>query len=208
MESKEKARKDLISLMDQEALKAKQNLDTKETTISAKREKNEISLERKRSRCHEMFETQKRNYDRYTELSDRKLQHHSELVMTKYNTVQKKSKMLNERTNEQVLDHREKNFERFATKSVNFDRREAERLQFLRNEDKRHQSRVKTREAILNTLNSEHERKRELNKLRVVDARENQEMIRVKKQENQDFFLKKQFLNNSFMQEASRETSR
>ena len=67
---------------------------------------------------------------------------------------------------------------------------------------------MKTREAILNTLHSEHERKRELNKLRVEDARENQEMIRVKKQENQDFFLKKQFLNNSFMQEASRETSR
>ena len=99
MESKEKARQNLINLMDQEAKKAREDLEKKEKGISQKRNLHEKSLERTRSRCRDMFETQKRNYDKYTDFSERKLQHHSELVMNKYNSVQKKSKMLNDRMN-------------------------------------------------------------------------------------------------------------
>ena len=73
MDSKEAARQGLIKLMEEEASKAKQDLNSKEQTITVKRSKNDASLERRQNRCRDMFETQKRNYDRYTELSERKL---------------------------------------------------------------------------------------------------------------------------------------
>ena len=120
-----------------------------------------------------MFETQRRNYNRYSDLSDRKLQYYSENVIKKYDSVQKKTKELKERMNDSIEDHKLSNYERFSTKSVNYDRKQQERLQFIKREEQRHMSRSKLRENILGSINSEHERKKELNKLRMLDARAN-----------------------------------
>ena len=49
----------------------------------------------------------------------------------------------------------------------------------------------------------EHEQKKEMRKLRCVDNSVNVERERKKKQEFQDFWLKKEFVKNAFNQEAN-----
>ena len=138
MESREKTRNDLIKLMDQEAVVARDSLLSKERDISVKREVQERTIERTRSRCRDQFEHQRQNYDKFTELSERKQQHHSELVMAKHKTIQKKGKLLTQKLAETIEDHKLNNFERFATKSVNFDRKVQEHEEFLKKEERRH----------------------------------------------------------------------
>lgn len=120
-----------------------------------------------------MFDVQRRNYDKYAELSESKLQHMSALAVNKFKSIEKKSNQLRDRMSETINDHRDKNFDRFHNKSVNYDNREQDRLNFLKSEDKRHNSRIKARDKILNTLAAEHDRKKEMNKLRYLDAYEN-----------------------------------
>ena len=47
-----------------------------------------------------------------------------------------------------------------------------------------------------------------MTKLKMMDVKENLEILRQKKQQGQDFLLKKQFVNNSFIQQASKETQK
>ena len=54
----------------------------------------------------------------------------------------------------------------------------------------------------------ENERKIELNKLKTCDARDNIERERMRKQEFQDYLLKKQFLHNAYLQETEKEVSK
>ena len=68
---------------------------------------------------------------------------------------------------------------------------EEERNNFLRSEARRHGSKLKARELILENLSLEHNQKKELNRLRIVDATQSLERERRRKQEAQDFIMKK-----------------
>ena len=56
---------------------------------------------------------------------------------------------------------------------------------------------------ILRNISLEHEQKKEMRKLRNLDNSVNVERERKKKQEFQDFWLKKEFVKNAFNQEAN-----
>lgn len=57
---------------------------------------------------------------------------------------------------------------------------------------------MSAREAILHNIHLEHEQKKEMTKLRHMDSIVNLERERRKKQESQDFWLKKEFVKNAF----------
>lgn len=78
-----------------------------------------------------------------------------------------------------------------------------ERQNFLRREDHRHKTKIAARERILKNISAEQAQKQEMHKLKTLDAEYNLERERKKKQEFQDFWLKKEFFKNAFNQEAS-----
>ena len=117
--------------------------------------------------------------------------------------IQHKSRELNERTQNSVDNHRQKNFERFMQRDDGLQRTKAERDAFLRKEMKRHTDKVKAREVILGNISVENMQKREERKLRFMDQSYNFERERKKKQETQDFWLKKEFVRNAFNAQAS-----
>lgn len=94
-----------------------------------------------------------------------------------------KSKEVSNRHNESVEEHRNKNYERFSTRDEQLRRAQDERNQFIRREEHRHNAKLATRERILNNISVEQSCKKEIRKLRTMDAISNQERERKKKQE-------------------------
>lgn len=118
--------------------------------------------------------------------------------MDKYSTQQKKAKDLNKRTMMTVDDHREMNATRFFTRDEGLARTKESRDEFLLKEKRRHNTKIQARETILMNMQNEHEQKKEMTKLRQMDTLVNLERERKKKQETQDFLLKKEFVRNAF----------
>ena len=104
---------------------------------------------------------------------------------------------------ESIEYKKEKDYERFYTRDVSLKRNAEDREQFLKSEAQRHNKRVKARDELLKSISMEHNQKTEMSRLRKIDNMQNVERERKKKQEAQDFYLKKQFLKNAFNQEAS-----
>lgn len=96
-----------------------------------------------------------------------------------------------------------KNDERFYTRDEQLKRKKDERKEFLRKEEDRHNKNVGKRDVILKNIAMEQDQKKEMNQLRQIDAQATLERERRKKQEFQDFWLKKEFVKNAFNQEAS-----
>ena len=65
-------------------------------------------------------------------------------------------------------------------------------------EKKRHNTKIEARERILREISVDHEQRKEMRKLRLMDTTSNLERERKKKQEFQDFWLKKEFVKNAF----------
>ena len=65
-------------------------------------------------------------------------------------------------------------------------------------EKKRHNTKIEARERILRDISIDHEQRKEMRKLRLMDTTSNLERERKKKQEFQDFWLKKEFVKNAF----------
>ena len=65
-------------------------------------------------------------------------------------------------------------------------------------EKKRHNTKIEARERILRDISVDHEQRKEMRKLRLMDTASNLERERKKKQEFQDFWLKKEFVKNAF----------
>jgi len=118
--------------------------------------------------------------------------------MNKFQTTERKTRELRERTATSVEEHRQKNYERFYLRDEGLDKKKEERDQFLKKEAQRHNSRIKAREKILESISIDEAQKRERRQLRVADAILNMERERKKKQETQDFWLKKEFVKNAF----------
>ncbi len=68
----------------------------------------------------------------------------------------------------------------------------------MKNEANRHKKKMAAREKILKNIKAEQAQKAELVKLRELDADYNLERERKKKQEFQDYWLKKEFFKNAF----------
>ena len=71
--------------------------------------------------------------------------------------------------------HREMNAERFYKRDEGLKQRSQEREDFLRKEDKRHKLKIEQRDKIMKDISLENEQKKEMRKLRVMDASFNQE---------------------------------
>ena len=127
----------------------------------------------------------------------------SQNAVNKFNLQQAKSRDIAERTNHSIEDHRAKNEERFYTRDEGLKKVKEERDQFLRKEDQRHKQKLQARDRIMRNISVEHAQKIEMRKLRVMDASSNLERERYKKQEFQDFQLKRELIKNAFNQEAS-----
>ena len=69
-----------------------------------------------------------------------------------------------------VSDHREKNAERFTTRDEGLRKAEQERSTFLKNEFNRHNTNLKHRERILHNISVERAQRKEMRKLRLMDA--------------------------------------
>ena len=65
-------------------------------------------------------------------------------------------------------------------------------------EKKRHNTKIEARERILRDISVDHEQRKEMRKLRLMDTTSNLERERKKKQEFPDFWLKKEFVKNAF----------
>lgn len=104
-------------------------------------------------------------------------------MLNKFKSQEDKSRDLLDRTTNSVEMHRQKNFDRFFTRDEGLKKAKNDRDDFLRSEARRHNSKLKAREQILNKIHIEHAQKAEMNHLRVMDAQSNLERERRKKQE-------------------------
>lgn len=198
MELTERKRREADESFNKEAEEAKLTLIAKEKEIKARQDQHFRTLTQVREKCHEQFETQRQIYNKFNEIKEAQLLHRSEVVVKKYQMTQRKTKDLKERTATSVEEHRQKNYERFYLRDEGLDRKKEERDQFLKKEAQRHNSRIKAREVILSNISIDGMQKKERRQLRVADALFNLEMERKKKQESQDFWLKKEFVKNAF----------
>lgn len=141
-----------------------------EKAIKEKQDYHSRTLEKVRIKCQGQFETQRQAMNKYSQISDARLNRHSEIALKKFQSQQEKSRELNERTNNSIERHRQKNYDRFYTRDEGLKKAKQEREDFLKSEARRHNSKLKARESILNSLSIEHAQKSELNSLRVLDA--------------------------------------
>lgn len=74
------------------------------------------TLSKVREKCQNQFELQSKNYIKFEEIEESKLQAQSKKVLDKYNSQQQKSKDLETRANQFISDHKDKNYERFSTR--------------------------------------------------------------------------------------------
>ena len=124
-------------------------------------------------------------------------------MLDKHKLQQQKSRDIADRINSSVEDHRALNYDRFYQRDIGLKRVEENRQEFLKSEAQRHNTKIKAREQLLSSIHTENQQKKEMNRLRMIDSVSNVERERKRKQESQDFYLKKQFLKNAFNQEAS-----
>ena len=95
--------------------------------------------------------------------------------MNKFNSTKQKSRELRDRNNILIEDHRQMNAERLYKRDEGLKQRSQEREDFLRREELRHKKKIEQRDQIFKDISLENEQKKEMRKLRVMDASFNQE---------------------------------
>ena len=72
----------------------------------------------------------------------------------------------------------------------------------MRREQKRHRDKEAARDEILHRKNIDHLKMMEENKLRTMDAQENLEFLRQRKQQQQDYLYKTEYMKHAFNTEV------
>lgn len=203
MELTDKKQNEAEENFNRSAVEAKKTLENIWREAKQKEESATRTINKIKEKCQNQFETQKQNFRNYEELSESRLYNQSAKVYNKFTSTNMKSRDLKERTMNTVEDHKQRNEERFGVCNEGLQRAADQRSQFLKREEKRHKTKVEARDNILLNMSVDHEQRREMRKLHLVDTSVNIDRERKKKQEFQDFLLKKEFMKNAFNQEAN-----
>ena len=198
MELTERNQRDAIENFNQSAVEAKKTLDNIQRDILRKEEAATRTINKVREKCMNQFDTQHQTYKKFEDLNESRLFNQSEQVQKKLDMTNQKSHDLNERTIMTVEDHRIRNEERFCTRDEGLSRAADQRSEFLKRENTRHKTKVQARERILFSISIDQEQKKEMRRLHINDTAENINRERNKKQQFQDFVLKKEFMKNAF----------
>lgn len=185
------------------AMEAKKTLTMIQDDARKKHESAMGTIDKLKEKCQNQFARQDSIYQNYEELGVNRLYNQSEKVYNKYNQTERKSRDLRNRTTLTVDDHRQRNMDRFATRDQALRKASDARNDFLKSESRRHNSKIDARDRILHNISVDQAQRSELRKLRLADTASNIGRERKKKQEFQDFCLKKEFMKNAFNQEAS-----
>ncbi len=87
MEITEKKQRDAEESYNLSAEQAKQAVQSIEKSIKQKQEIHNRTIDKVREKCLFQFETQRANYNKYSEMTDKKQNEYSEKALNKFNTI-------------------------------------------------------------------------------------------------------------------------
>ena len=104
------------------------------------------------------------------ESKEEQQQRYSTIVLDKHKLQQQKSREIADRLNNSVDEHRAMNFDRFYQRDIGLKKNEENRQEFLKSEAQRHNKKVKARDQLLSSIQTENHQKKEMNRLRMMDT--------------------------------------